>query len=133
MLSSRIPDKYSEVEMPIHGVNLRDPQHLLAPGECAVLQNAYFDGAVKPIPGTSRLTGSALQASFSVRGGHRFYKNDGTKKRLIAYGTRISELSDAGAESILTTTASSDRQTLFSTWPITNRVYIANGLDNPYY
>lgn len=133
MLRSRIPDKYSEVEQPVLGVNLRDPQHTLAPGECAALKNCYYDGSVRPIPGTTRLTASALQASKRINGGHRFYRLDGVKRRLVAYSTRISEVSDSGSETVLTSTATDDLQTLFSTWPITNRAYAANGSDNPYY
>lgn len=133
MLRSRIPDKYSEVEMPVLGVNLRDPQHQLQPGECCELKNAYYDGSIRPIPGTTRLTASALQASKRITGGHRFYRRDGAKKRLVSYSTRICEISDAGVETVLTSIASDDRHTLFSTWPITNRAYAANGVDNPYY
>lgn len=133
MLRSRVPDKFSELVPPILGVNLRDPPHQLMPGECLLLQNAYFDGGIRPIPGTIRVTPSTLAASTRARGGHRFYKQNGTKYRLVAYSTKISTINDAGSESVLTTTASSDRITYFTTWPILDRAYACNGLDNPYY
>jgi hypothetical protein len=133
MLRARYPDKYSELPMPVKGVNLIDPQHLLEPEECTLLKNSYYDGAIRPIPGTRTLNISSLQASQRTRGGHRFYKQDGTKKRLIAYGGNISEVNDSGSETILTTSATMDKLTLFSTWPILDRAYAANGFDNPYY
>ena len=133
MLQGKYPDKYSEVQMPVLGVNLREPQHLLQPGECTLLKNAYYDGAIRPIPGTRAITPTSLQASVRLRGGHRFYTQDGRKKRLIAYDTKISEVSDAGSESVLTSSATSDRTTYFSTWPFLDRAYAANGADNPYY
>lgn len=133
MLRARYPDKYSEVSMPVLGVNLRDPQHLLEDGECTLLSNCYFDGAIRPIPGTTAITPSSLQSNTRVRGGHRFYKRDGTKRRLIAYDTKISEVTDAGSENLLTSITSADKLTLFSTWPILDRAYAANGSDNPFY
>lgn len=133
MLRNRYPDKYSEIDMPMLGVNVRDPQHLLGEGECTLLNNCYFDGAIRPIPGTSAITPSALQSNQRIQGGHRFYKRDGTKKRLIAYGTNISDITDAGSENLLTAATSADKTTLFSTWPILDRTYAANGSDNPFY
>lgn len=133
MLRNHYPTKYSELPMPVRGVNLREPSHVLQSGECRLLQNSYYDGAIKPIPGTRALTPSRLAANARVRGGHRFYKQDGTVKRVIAYDTRISEISNSGSESILTAATSSDKTTYFSTWPILNRCYAANGSDNPYY
>lgn len=133
MLRARYPDKYSEVMMPVKGVNLRDPQQLLEPGECTLLKNCYYDGSIRPIPGTAAITPSALASSQRVRGGHRFYKRDGTKYRLIAYGSKISGISDAGSENTLTALTTNDKTTLFSTWPILDRAYAANGFDNPFY
>lgn len=133
MLRGRYSDKYSEISMPVLGVNLRDPQHLLNDGECTLLSNCYFDGSIRPIPGTTAVTPSAIQASTRVRGGHRFYKRNGIKYRLIAYDTKISQVSDAGSENVLTAITSADKLTLFSTWPILDRAYAANGSDNPFY
>src|SRR6266550_1460469 len=133
MLRGKYPDKASEITMPILGVNLRDPQQLLADGECVKLSHCYYDGAVKSIPGTRAITPSALHASTRLTGGHRFYKRDGTKKRLVAYGTTISDIDDAGIETRLTATATATATMLFSTWPISDRAYGANGSDNPYY
>lgn len=133
MLRARVPDKYSEIPMPIQGVNLRDPAHLLEPGECQLLQHALFDGSIKMIPGTTRLTPSALTASSRIRGGHRFYRQDGSKRRVVAYGSTISEINDAGNESVITTAMTADKITYFSTWPILDRCYATNGSDNPLY
>ena len=133
MLRGRVPDKYSELAMPRLGVNLRDPQHLLESGECCLLQNAYYDGSILPVPGTRAITPTALSASARIRGGHRFYAQDGRKRRIIAYQSKISMIDDAGSENILTSGTTTDRLTLFSTWPILDRVYAANGMDNPFY
>ena len=133
MLRARYPETVSTLPMPVQGVNLRDPAHTLNAGECRLLQNGYYDGAIQPILGTRAITPSSLSASARVRGGHRFYKQDGSAYRLIAYGTRISTVSNAGSESVLTTAASSDKTTWFTTWPILNRCYAVNGSDNPYY
>jgi hypothetical protein len=133
MLRARYPDKYSEISMPILGVNLRDPQHLLGDGECVQMRHCYYDGSVKIIPGTRAITPTAMQAATRVTGGHRFYKRDGTKKRLVAYGTNISEVNAAGIETRLTSSATATDLMLISTWPISDRAYLANGIDNPYY
>ncbi len=133
MLRNHYPPNVSELPMPVKGVNLREPSHLLKPGECRLLQNSYYDGAIRPILGTRLLSPSTLSASARIRGGHRFYKRDGTTKRVIAYSTKISEVGANGSESVLTNTTSSDKTTYFSTWPILDRCYAANGSDNPYY
>lgn len=133
MLRGRYPDKYSEIAMPILGVNLRDPQHLLEDGECVRLSHCYYDGAIRSIPGTRAITASSLQDSIRLTGGHRFYKRDGTKYRLVVFGTNISVVDDSGSEMRLTSTATATTTALLSTWPILDRAYLANGSDNPYY
>jgi hypothetical protein len=133
MLRNRIPDVGSELPMPTLGINLREPQHKLKPGECSLLQNGYFDGAVRPIPGTNYLTLNSLDSNVRARGGHRFYKRDGTAYRLLASNTHIRLVDDAGSATTLTSTTTADKQTYFSTWSILDRCYAANGSDNPYY
>lgn len=122
-----------DLPQPMLGVNLRDPSHQLQPGEVLKLQNLLWDGTTRMIPGSSLLTPSTLDASFRIRGGHRFYPRGGSAKRLVAYGTRISIIDDAGAETILTSTASSDLDVYFTTWSIQNRVYATNGSDNLFF
>jgi hypothetical protein len=81
--------------------------------------------------GSSRITPTALAASFRIRGGHRFYYGGSTplKKRLIAYDTKISVVSDVGVETVLTSGMTSDQDTYFTTWSITDKVYVSNSAD----
>ena len=118
---------------PTRGVNLHDPGHELQDGEIIRSQNLYWDGFTTIIPGSTRRTPSTLNASKRIRGGHKFYPSSGTAKRLVAYGTTISVIDDAGGESILTSTTTDDVDTHFSTWSITSRAYAANGSDNLYF
>ncbi len=131
MLRSQIPDKYADVSLPMRGINLRSPQQLLQPGEAALLQNCYFDGGVRPIPGTRLLTPSALSSTRRISGGHKAYWNTSGRvpQRLVSYGTTISAINDAGSASTITNTMTDDRDTFFVNWPITDTTYISNGID----
>ena len=40
---------------PFKGLNLRDPGHQLQPGEVVKMQNLYWDGFIRMIPGTTLL------------------------------------------------------------------------------
>jgi len=134
MLRGQIPDKYTEFGQPILGVNLRDTLHTLHTNECALMQNCFYDGGVRPIPGTRYLTESALAGATRIRGGHRAYWATAGRalRRLVAYSSTVSDISDLGAETVLTSSLTADLDTYFTTWSITDKVYIVNGTDTLY-
>lgn len=131
----RLPPETGQIgvltyDNPVHGVNLRANLTDLQPGEAVQMQNVIYDGGTRIRNGSRRLNSTSLGA-FAVRGGHKYYYGGAipTSKRLIAYSTNISVISDAGAETVLTTGMSSDKVTYFTTWPITDSVYIGNNTD----
>ena len=133
-LRNRIPDSRAVYADPIFGVNLNKAQEDLQAGESPKLQNAIFRGGTVTRPGSQRLTSSAVASSLRVRGGHKFYYSTNSSARLIAYGTKVSIISNAGAETVLGagTEFTNDLDTFFQTWSITDKVYIANGTDELY-
>lgn len=128
-LRNRIPDRYAQYPDPIRGVNLRKADEDVEKGESPYMKNCVYDGGIAMRLGSGRLTASSLAASFRVRGGHKFYDQDGTAKRLIAYDDTISHITEAGAENVLSSGMTSDKDTHFTTWSITDKVYIANETD----
>lgn len=130
-LRRQIPEDDAAYKDPILGVNIRSALEDLKAGESPLMQNCIYLGGVRNRTGSSRVNSSSLAASKRIRGGHKFYYGGSspTKKRLIAYDTKISTLSDAGSESALTSGMTSDLDTHFLTWSITDKVYIGNGTD----
>lgn len=127
-LRRQFADQHAEFAPPSRGINLRDAQGDLKAGEAALMQNCIYDGGVVIRTGSSRLTSASL-GSFRVRGGIKFYRAAATSQRLIAYSTKISSINDSGAESVLTSSMTSDKDTFFTPWSITDAVYIANNND----
>ena len=129
-LRGRVTELKSEYKDPVLGVNLYKAQQDLMQGEAVQMQNFIWRGGTRIRNGSSRVNNGSLGA-FRIRGGHKFYYGGGSpaSKRLIAYDTKISVMSDAGAVTQLTAGMTSDLQTFFSTWPITDSVYISNGTD----
>lgn len=116
---------------PNRGVNLRDPQHQLETGEVCRMQNLLWDGFIRPIPGVTLLTASVVESGFGANGGHRHYSSvGGDAYRLVAYGTKIVSVNDAGVPTTLTSTMTSSDNTYFATWSITSRTYISNDTDS---
>lgn len=130
-LRRQISESSATWEDPISGIDLLTSEEDLKPGSARLMQNCIYRAGVRMRSGSSRITPIALAASFRVRGGHRFYYGGATplKKRLIAYSNKISVVSDAGAETVLTSGMTSDQDTYFTTWSITDKVYISNGSD----
>lgn len=94
------------------------------------MQNLIWDGFIRPIPGVTRLTESSIATGKAITGGHKHYSSEGgTAARLVAYDTTISSISDSGTATTLTSTMTTGGNTYFSTWSITSRTYISNGLD----
>lgn len=128
-LRNRIPDSRAIYPDPEFGVNLGVAQEDLKPGEAAQMQNAVFRGGTRTRLGSSRITSSALQASKRIRGGTKYYYGTNSSKRLVAYGQHIDWVEDDGTAHTLTSSLTDDKDTFFSTWSITDKVYIANKTD----
>jgi hypothetical protein len=130
-LRRQVPEPLATWEDPIMGVNLFDSEEDLKPGEARLMQNCVYRSGVRMRNGNSLITPSAIASGFKVRGGHRYYYGGATptKKRLIAYSTKISTVSDAGVEAVLTSGMTSNKDTYFRTWTITDKVYISNNTD----
>lgn len=130
MLRKQIPEEFATWEDPILGINLFDAQEDLKPGEAITMQNCVYRGGIAMRRGSTRIT-STLMANRRVRGGHKYYFG-GTlpgKERLVAFNTRISKITDGGVETILYDLQTTDLNTYFTTWTITDKVYISNGTD----
>ena len=130
-LRDRVPDSKSMYEPPIFGVDLRTSEVDLRPGQARLMKNCMYRGGIRKRYGSTQLTASALHATLPIRGGHMFYYGGATpaKKRLVAYNTKISVISDAGAETELTSGMTADKDTGFLTWSIQDSVYIWNSND----
>lgn len=127
-----------DLTQPIKGLNLRDPGHQLMPGEVCKLQNLYWDGFIRIIPGSTLLTPTTLSASQRVQGGAKFYSTSNVPKRFVAYGlssvlTTVGVVDDAGVVGLNLVIDSEDSDVFFTTWSITDTIYWANGLQGLYY
>lgn len=130
MLRNQIGEKEATYEDPIMGVNLRAGNEGLQPGEARLMQNIIYRGGTRLRTGAARINGSSYGA-FPITGGTKYYFGGASpaKERLISYSNRISSIDDLGAEAILTTGMADNFMTYFRTWPITDSVYISNGVD----
>ena len=130
-LRNQVSDRDAAYKDPVLGINLRASQEDLTPAESAQMQNCIYQGGIRNRLGSLRITATTLDAAKRIRGGHKFYYGGASpaKKRLVAYGTKISVISDAGAETNLTAGMTSDLDTQFCTWSILDKVYICNGTD----
>lgn len=130
-LRRQVSERAAKYALPWMGVNLRSAEIDLRDGEARLMQNCFYDGGVSVRTGSNRLHTATLGASLRIRGGHKFYYGGAspTSKRLIAYGTKISTLSDAGIETVLTSGMTNDLDTHFATWSIPDKVYISNPTD----
>lgn len=130
-LRSRLPDSIAMYKDPIYGIDLRSSIEDLKPGQAVQMQNCIYQGGTRKRNGSQRINSSSLGSSLRVRGLHKFYYGGAspTKKRLVAYGTKIVTLTDGGSESVLTSGMTNDLETQFVTWSITDKAYIANATD----
>lgn len=131
-LRNRLSDENATYPDPVLGVNLRVADQDLRPGEAKMMKNCFYESGTETCPGSTRLTPSSLAANFRVRGGTKFYYGITSSKRLISYDTKISVISDLGAETVLFSGLTSDRDTHFTTWSTTGKVYISNSTDKLY-
>lgn len=130
-LRNQVQESAAAYKDPVLGVDLRTALEDLGSGASPLMQNCIYMGGVRNRTGSSRVNSSSLLSSYRIRGGHKYYYGGSspTKKRLIAFHNRISVLSDGGSETNLTTGMTSDLDTHFLTWSITDKVYIGNGTD----
>lgn len=129
-LRNQISETNATFPDPVLGVNLNSSPEDLQPGESPLMQNCVYYQGTHLRTGSQRLNSSSLGA-YRVRGGHKFYYGGSTpvSKRLIAYNTNIATLNDAGTAANLVTTRTTDLDTHFLTWSITDKVYSCNGTD----
>ena len=129
-LRNSIPEDDATYPDPVRGVNLRKSEEELAPGEARLMQNCVFSAGTRIRTGTQRVNSSSLGA-YKCLGGHKYYYGGASpaSKRLIVFNNRVSVLSDAGSETNLTTAMTASKDTHFTTWPITDKVYICNSTD----
>lgn len=129
-LRQQIAESTASYTDPYLGVNLRSSEEQLRDGEARLMQNCLRNGGVRTRTGSSNLNTSSYGA-YRILGGHKFYYGGVAPvgKRLIAYNNAISVISDAPAETVLTTGMTAGLRTYFTTWSITDSVYIANGTD----
>jgi len=131
-LRRRVPDARSTYDDPVLGVNLRESLDDLQRGEARQMQNVHYESGTRLRNGSTRLTSTALMLGVPIRGGHMFYYGETGSSRLVVYGTNCSTLSAAGTETILFTGLTNDRATQFLTFPVVDKVYLANGIDELY-
>lgn len=131
-LRKQIAESTASYTDPYLGVNLRESEEHLRDGEARLMQNCIRNGGVRIRQGSSNLNSSSYGA-YRVLGGHKYYYGGTTPvaKRLIAYNNAISVISDVPAETVLTTGMTAGLRTYFTTWSITDSVYISNGTDTP--
>ena len=128
MLRRRLPDEIAQWPLPVQGVNLRDALGTLQPEEAEKMSNCYYDGGLRIRLGAATAT-AVSHGAFRGRGGYRVYPLTLPKFRLVAWDTKIATLSDTGAMGTVTFTMTSDQDTHFRTWSITDRTYVANHAD----
>jgi hypothetical protein len=126
-LRRQVPEQFATWEDPILGINLFDSEEDIKPGEARLMENCVYRSGVRMRNGNTRITPAQIEAE-KVLGGHRFYYGGSTpaKARLIAYGSRVSLISDVGVETILASNMNDGYDTYFRTWTITDKVYISN-------
>lgn len=130
-LREQLPDKISQFSPPVLGVNLRDNEVDLTPHEARLMQNAIYLNGTRKRTGSERLTAHSL-GPHRVTGGHKFYYGGSSNpqgKRLISYDDRVSLITDAGSEFVLTTGKTPNLNTYFVSWSNTDKEYISNGAD----
>ena len=116
-----------DLSQPIKGLNLRDPANELSSGEVVKLQNLYWDGFIRLIPGTVAWTANISSPNAYIRGGIRFYSIVDTPRRLVAFSNALVEVDDAGAATLIGGLNGTTGNVYFSSWSITNSCYISDG------
>lgn len=127
-LRNQVPDAEATYEDPVLGVNLGVSPEDLQRGECAKMQNLVYKGGLVTREGSTLHTTISSGGLDPIRGGHMFYYGS-NKDRLTATGQSIDKVEDNGSYVAIWTDMTDDKETYFTTWPITEKVYITNGVD----
>lgn len=127
-LRNRLQDKDAKYADPVRGVNLAASQEDLEEGEAALMSNCYYWNGLRTREGSTKLTPGSLGA-YRILGGHKYYYGGTNSKRLVAYNNKISVIADDGTETNITSGMTADKETQFTTWSITDKVYTCNGTD----
>src|SRR5438132_3582918 len=128
MLRGRLPDDVAMYPDVTDGLNLRASLEDLKPTEAERMENMLYDGGLHKRFGSSRLNAASV-GPFRGTGGIKFYYGTASKVRVIAYSTRISTISDTGAETILTAAIANDLATFMGPCSVTSTLYITDGTD----
>ena len=127
MIRGRLPDDVATYPDPTRGVNLRKSLEDLDPGESELQQNCYWDSDIRKRFGAARWTTVSLGMSIPSGGHKAYYESTGI--RMVAFGTNVVQVSDAGVLSTMTSTLTGGTNTFFTDWSITDRSYLVNGVD----
>ena len=130
-LRNQVAESSATWDDPELGINLRSSDENLKPGESRLMQNCEFFGSVRLRRSNQRVNSTSL-GPYAIKGGHMFYYGGAAapqKKNLIAYNNRLSVLSGAGVETVLTSSLSANKNVFMSTWSIKERAYIANAVN----
>ena len=129
MLRNRLPDEIAEYPDPKKGINLRKSPEDLLPDEAYLLTNFHYDGGLRKRTGSNLFSTPSL-GNHDAQGGTLFSYGNNQTVRLVAGGGNLWSIADSGAMvTTLTSTITSGTPLHFRTWPITDRVYLANGTD----
>ena len=130
MLRKQFSEQAGTYTDPVYGVNLNDSIENVSEGEARLMQNCEYFGSLRIRRGSQRITTGSL-GPYRILGGQKYYRNvtSGESVRLIAYNNVISSISNTGVETVIGTMTTADMDTYFSTWSITDSVYISNGVD----
>lgn len=130
-LRRQVSEARSKYRDPVFGVNLHKSEQDLREGEARLMTNMVYDGAVRMRTGVTRITTATLDATKRITGGIMFYYGGASllKKRIVSYGTNISQIADNGTETAINTGMTDDLDTYFTPWPITDELYTVNGTD----
>ena len=129
MLRNRLSDEIAEYPDPKRGINLRKSPEDLRPDEAFLMTNCLWDAGLRKRTG-SQLFSTPSLGLHDPTGGTLFVYSNNQKVRLVAGGTNVWSIADSGAMvSTLTSTLTTGQPLHFRTWPITERVYLANGTD----
>jgi hypothetical protein len=127
-LRNQIRDRDASFDDPIYGVNLRDSEESIQPGESRIMQNCEYYGRTRIRRGSNAIHAAPLGA-YKIYGGTKFYFGGANpqSKRLVAYGNFISQITDAGNVVGIDSSQTAGQSTFFQTWSITDSCYISNG------
>jgi hypothetical protein len=113
------------------GVNLRDEPTGLEPGDLLQGENVYpvADGKLAGRGGQSLYNTTSYGAD-RIRSLYRFYKQDGTRKTIVAFSTAIFTADDVtGDLALMENVYTADRKFSFITWSAKDKAYWINGAE----